>query len=202
MILVGRNLSPFVRRVAATLNLYGLPFEQLPLRATDQGAEIARYNPLGRVPSLVLDDGEILVDSSAIIDHLDSLVGPDRALTPASGPERRAVLNCLALGLGALERIVAAFYERDRRPAERVWPENVTRLAGHAFGGLAALDGMAVQGWLVGGRMTQADVTAAIALDFAEHAMPELVAGRLPALAALRDQTNARPEVGSTRWAG
>jgi glutathione S-transferase len=154
------------------------------------------------VPSLVLDDGEILVDSSAIIDHLDSLVGPDRALTPASGPERRAVLNCLALGLGALERIVAAFYERDRRPAERVWPENVTRLAGHAFGGLAALDGMAVQGWLVGGRMTQADVTAAIALDFAEHAMPELVAGRLPALAALRDQTNARPEVGSTRWAG
>ncbi len=202
MQLIGRNLSPFVRRVAATLNLYGLPFEQVPLRATDQGAEIAAYNPLGRVPSLVLDGGEVLVDSAAILDHLDQMVGPERSLTPLSGPERRAVLHCLALGTGALERIVAAFYERDRRPPERVWPENVERLARHGRDGLAALEARAGGEWLVGGRMTQADVTAAVALDFVELTMPDLVAGALPKLKALRDRVDALPAVGDTRWRG
>ena len=73
MKLIGRSLSPFVRRVAATLNLYGLPFEQLQLATSTDGAAIAGYNPLGRVPSLVLDTGEVLVDSAAILDHLDEV---------------------------------------------------------------------------------------------------------------------------------
>jgi glutathione S-transferase len=203
MLLIGRNLSPFVRRVAATLNLLGLRFEQKPLTTLDHKAEIAGYNPVGRVPSLVLDDGETLVDSAAILDALDEMVGPARALLPASGAERRAALRALALAIGAAEKAVAAYAERDRRPKDLVWAESVDRLLAQAAGGLEALDRLAAQGpFLAAGRMTQADVTAAIVLDFVDVVHPALAQGRWPALAALRDRMNAIPAIGGTRWTG
>jgi glutathione S-transferase len=200
--LIGYNRSPFVRRVAATLNLYGIPFEQLALRARDQGAEIARHNPLARVPALVLDGGETLVDSAAILDHLDELVGPERALTPPRGAERRAVLRCVMLGVGAAEKAVMAFFEKALRPTERVWPERAERLLGQVQGGLGALDALlAAHGgeWLACGRMTQADVTATVALDYVDVAVPEAAAeGRFPRLAALRDRVDALDAAGRT----
>jgi glutathione S-transferase len=202
--LIGYDRSPFVRRVAATLNLYGLPFEQLALRARDQGADIARYNPLGRVPALVLEeDGEILVDSAAILDHLDELVGPERALTPPRGGERRAVLRCMMFGTGAAEKAVMAFFERALRPAERVWPERAERLLEQVRGGLGALETvLATHGgeWLACGRMTQADVTATVALDYADAAIPDAAGERFPRLAALRDRVDALDAVGRTHF--
>ncbi len=204
MILIGRNLSPFVRRVAASLNLLGLPFEQRPLSTVDHKPEIMGFNPLGRVPALVLDDGTVLVDSTAILDALDETAGPGHALVPAAGPQRRAVLQALALGTGATEKAVAAFTERDRRPGGLSWPEQVDRLSAQAAGGLGALESLAAasDAWLCGGRLTQADITAAVALDFCDLVLPGLTAGRFPALAALRDRANAIPAIGETRWRG
>ena len=72
MILIGRYLSPFVRRAATTLHLYGIPYEHHPLQHTgDAAAELRTRNPVGRVPALIIDDGQVLVDSSTIIDYLD-----------------------------------------------------------------------------------------------------------------------------------
>ena len=71
MLLIGVNRSPFTRRVAITLNIYGVPFEQRALSGFDNRAEVRASNPLGRIPALVLDSGETLIDSNAIIDHLD-----------------------------------------------------------------------------------------------------------------------------------
>jgi glutathione S-transferase len=85
MLLVGVNRSPFTRRVAITLKVYGMPYEQLSLSGFNDRAEVRASNPLGRIPALVLDNGEVLVDSGAIIDHLDEAFGRDRALTPATG---------------------------------------------------------------------------------------------------------------------
>jgi glutathione S-transferase len=202
MILIGRNLSPFVRRTAASLNLLGLPFTQQPLSTIDNAEQISGYNPLRRVPALLLDDGEVLIDSAAILDALDDLAGPDRALVPPAGAARRAVLHAVALGQGAIEKLVAAYYERDRRPKELVWPVAVERLVAQSAAGFAALDAMAGEGWLFGDKLTQADVTAAVGLDFAEIVMPELVQGRFARLGALRDRANALPAIGSTRWTG
>ena len=78
MILIGQYDSPFVRRVAIALRLYGLPFEQRPWSTFGDADKLARYNPLRRVPTLVLDDGEVLIESGAMLDHLDELVGPVR----------------------------------------------------------------------------------------------------------------------------
>jgi glutathione S-transferase len=120
MLLIGPNRSPFTRRVAITLNIYGMPFEQKALSGFDNRAEVRAWNPLGRIPALVLDSGEALVDSGAIIDHLDEAYGRDRALTPAAGADRRAVLKVAAIMMGACDKGLHAAYERNRRPPEKL----------------------------------------------------------------------------------
>jgi glutathione S-transferase len=74
--------SPFVRRVGIALRLYGLPFEHRPWSTFGDADKIAPYNPLRRVQTLLLDDGEVLIESTAILDHLDEKVGPSRAAGP------------------------------------------------------------------------------------------------------------------------
>ena len=97
MILVGQNDSPFVRRVAVTMQLYGIAYERNSLSVFADFDAVRAIHPLGRVPILVFDDGEALAESAAILDHLDQSVGPDRALTPAGGPERRRVIGVATL---------------------------------------------------------------------------------------------------------
>jgi hypothetical protein len=89
MILIGMFDSPFVRRVAVSMRLLEIPFAHRNWSVGKDQSEIRRYNPLGRVPTLVLDDGETLVESSAILDYLDDRVGPARALLPPTGADRR-----------------------------------------------------------------------------------------------------------------
>src|SRR4029450_9986607 len=97
MLLIGVNRSPYTRRVSVTLKTYGLTYEQRDLSGFGNRSEVRTANPLGRIPALVLDDGETLVDSAAIIDHLDEAYGRDCALTPPAGADRRAVLKVAAL---------------------------------------------------------------------------------------------------------
>ena len=79
MILIGQYDSPFVRRVGIALTLYGLPFSHQPWSTFSDADKLRPYNPLTRVPTLVLDSGETLIESHAILDYLDSLVPADRA---------------------------------------------------------------------------------------------------------------------------
>src|ERR1041384_1261002 len=100
MFLIGQYDSPFVRRVAIAMRLYGVPFEHRPWSTFGDADEIAPYNPLRRVPTLVLDNGEALIESFAILDHLDELVGEAKAMIPSHGPERRRQLRLCALATG------------------------------------------------------------------------------------------------------
>ena len=136
MILIGRYLSPFVRRVGATLHHFGMEFEHRPIRAggADQD-EIRKSNPTGRVPVLILDDGEILADSAVIVDYLDYLAGPQRALMPQSGWERYRMLSLLSISTAAAEKVVAAYMERTRPEENQDEPsiENAVRQAKDGF---------------------------------------------------------------------
>jgi glutathione S-transferase len=201
MQLIGRTLSPFVRRVAATLAVYGLPCESLPLSTVTDGDAIRQRNPLGRVPALILDDGEVLVDSSAILDHLDELAG-DAALTPRLGAERRQVLRAVMIGVGATEKAVAAYYEGQRRPEGLVWAEGLANLEAQAQAGFGALEAMLTGDHLCLGRLTQADVTAVCGHDFVARVMPGLLEGRFPRLTALSARLNADPRIGGTAFRG
>src|SRR6267378_6776639 len=112
MILIGQYDSPFVRRVAIALRLYGLPFEHRPWSTFGEGDRIAPYNPLRRVPTLVREDGEALIESTAILDYLDELVGLEKAMIAARGPERRRGLKICALATGLGDKAVSLLYER------------------------------------------------------------------------------------------
>ena len=117
MILIGRYRSPFTRRVAISMRLLGIEYEHRPHTAWSNLAEVRAVNPVGRVPALVLDSGEALFDSSAILDYLDHLAGPERALMPAQEPSRHQVLRVTACALGVLEKVVAALYAQTMYPA-------------------------------------------------------------------------------------
>jgi glutathione S-transferase len=105
MILVGQYDSPYVRRVAISLRVLGFAYEHDTRSVFTDFDAMREINPLGRIPSLMLDDGEVLIDSAAILDWLDQSVGPERALIPPAGPERRRALRLIALATGAIDKV-------------------------------------------------------------------------------------------------
>ena len=124
MILIGQYDSPFTRRVAIALRLYGLSFEHRPWSTFGEGDRIAPFNPLRRVPTLVFEDGEVLIESTAILDYLDEVVGPSKAMIAENGPERRHALKICALATGLGDKAVSLVYERVlRKDQSKIWVE-------------------------------------------------------------------------------
>ena len=187
MILVGQMDSPFVRRVAVSMNLYAVAYERNVISVYADAEAVRAVNPLGKVPALVLDDFETLFDSQMILDHLDEEAGPDRALTPAKGKARREVLASVAVALGLAEKVVALNFETKQRPAETIDDGVIARLETQVSSALDWLEARQPAPWLSGGAMTQADVTAACALTHLANRRPELFPGAAyPALSDLR----------------
>ncbi|MGE0582210.1 MAG: glutathione S-transferase family protein [Steroidobacteraceae bacterium] len=203
MKLIGMFDSPFVRRVAITLRHYGMPFEHLGWSVGRDFARIRQYSPLGRVPTLVLDDGEVLAESAAILDSLDEMAGTARSLMPAHGADRRRALQLVALAVGAADKGREQIYESAFRPPEKRHEPWVERCRSQMHGALAALDtACAARGegaWLVGDRLTQADISAAVVTTFlVEMPAVALDAAAYPALGALVARCEALAEFRAT----
>lgn len=200
MILVGQYDSPYVRRVAIALDLLGLPFERDTRSVFADAEAMRRINPLGRIPSLVLDDGEVLIDSAAILDHIDEMVGPSRALVPPSGAARRQALQVIALASGAVDKAGAVVYERALRPADKIHQPWLDRCAQQLASALQALDGMSPSGWFLGSRLMQADIMLGVMLFYLKHrAFDMFPPGRYPALERFSDRCEHEPAFQKTR---
>lgn len=175
MLLIGMFDSPFVRRVAITMKLMGQPFEHANWSIGRDFDRIREYNPLGRVPTLVTDEGETLMESAAILDYLDERAGPDKALLPRSGAERRQALNLMAMATGAAEKGVLQVYERVFRPEDKRHEPWLKRCRTQMSGSLSSIDRYlgerGVSQWLVGRRMTQADITVVCVYTFLHDAL-------------------------------
>lgn len=184
MILVGQYDSPYVRRVAVSLRALGLPYGHDTRSVFGDFDDMRRTNPLGRIPSLVLDSGEVLIDSAAILDHIDEIVGPERALIPPTGAARRACLKRIALATGAIDKAGGGVvYERLVRPSRYRWPDWIARCTTQAETALAALDAAE---WPAGERLDQSQITTACLLFYLRVNGPEFIpAGRYPVLDAL-----------------
>ena len=197
MILIGMFDSPFVRRVAVSMKLLEIPFEHRNWSVGKDFELIRRYNPLGRVPTLLSNEGDTLVDSAAILDYLDDSVGPDRALLPSTGKERREALRVMAIATGAAEKGVLQVYEGVFRPEEKRHQPWVERCRDQMHGALAELNrlaGVRAGDWLVGKRMTQADVTTGCVISFLSDALGVGRSGALyPYLTALSERCEALP---------
>jgi glutathione S-transferase len=202
MILIGQYDSPFVRRVAIAMMRYGLAYEHRPWSVWGDADELGRVNPLRRVPVLVLDDGVALVESSAILDALDDLVGEERALLPRpfgrDAVLRREGLRIASLATGLADKAVVLLYERLLRPAEArsdVWTE---RCRAQIRDTLAVLEGdraARASAWWLGTTLSHADVAVGCMLRFLGEAHPTLYrAEEWPALAAQAARCEALPE--------
>lgn len=184
MILIGQYDSAFVRRVAIALHIYGYDWEHRPWSSFSE--QVAVHNPLRRVPTLVLDDGEVLIDSGAILDHLDDVAGPERAMMPARGPDRRKALQACALATGVADKAVALVYERvvHQEPAT-VWVERCGRQIGDTLAVLEASRHASTHDFWLGDAIGHADIALACMLRFLSEAHPGLWrADRCPSLAA------------------
>jgi glutathione S-transferase len=195
MFLIGQYDSPFVRRVAIALRLYGIAFEHKPWSTFGDADTIAPYNPLRRVPTLVLDNGEALIESAAILDYLDETVGPDRAMLPASGAERRRQLRIVALATGLGDKAVSLLYERVlRKERLELW---IARCQAQISGVLEVLEqerAAVTTPYFLGERIGHADIAVACVLRFTREAHPTLFsAERYPALAAHAARCEALP---------
>lgn len=195
MILVGRYLSPFVRRVAITLQWLEIPYEHRSLSPALDTEAVRPFNPVLKVPALVLDDGEILVESSAILDSILETI-PGQTLLPAAGPARRRVLQQCGIMTSALDKSVAAVYEKTKRPKEKIHQPFLDTLVAQAQAGVDQVEAQVAGGKFNGtASPTVADITAAVGYTFMSAMLPEACnAERHPALAKFAaefEQTNA-----------
>lgn len=192
MKLIGLYDSPFVRRVAVTLHAQGFAFEHVALSVFRNADAIKLYNPLLKVPTLVLSDGQTLTESGFILDYLDERV-PERRLTPAAGPARVAALQTIATALVCAEAAVGYVYETKLRPEDKHFKTFIDRRHDQVATALALLESKNIQVG-VGHKLDQVAITTAVAYRFVTHALPELVGhGRYPHLASLSTHCEELP---------
>jgi glutathione S-transferase len=185
MILIGQYDSPFVRRVAIALRLYGIAYQHRPWSVFGDADRIAQYNPLRRVPTLMLDAGEVLIDSAAILDHLDAVAGPAKALIAQNGPARRQALKICALATGLADKAVSLVYERVlHQQVAQAWVDRcVSQIAG-VLDALQADRAARSTAFWFGEAIGHADIAVACVLRFTGEAHPTLFdITRWPALA-------------------
>jgi len=195
MILIGQYDSPFVRRVAIALRLYGLEFEHRPWSTFGDAEKLAQINPLTRVPTLVLDNGEALVDSVSILDHLDETVGEARAMMPRSGVPRRAALKICTLATGLADKSVALLYERLlHKEVSAVWADRCGTQIATTLQALEADRTQRASPYWFGESISHADIAVACALRFTREAHPGIFEeARFPALTAHAARCEALP---------
>jgi glutathione S-transferase len=195
MILIGQYDSPFVRRVAIALRLYGLPFEHRPWSTFGDAEKIAPFNPLRRVPTLVCEDGEALIESTAILDYLDELMGPEKAMIAERGPDRRRGLRICALATGLGDKAVSLVYERVlRKDASKLWVERCEAQIGGVLEVLEKERAAVATPYWFGERIGHADIAVACVLRFTGEAHPALLnEARYPALTAHAARCEALP---------
>lgn len=195
MELIGMLDSPFVRRVAVTAQFLGIPYDHRPLSIFRDYDEFRGINPLVKVPTLICDDGEMLVESTLILDYLGSISG--KSLMPENGAERTRALRIIGVSLIAMEKTVALIYERKQRPKEvqhAPWIERIDQQLRSAVDQLEAFVGDG-SGWLLEHGITQADISLAIAWRFSQHVVPRrIVAADYPGLVAFSVRAEALPQ--------
>jgi glutathione S-transferase len=202
MQLIGMLASPYVRRVAISLQLLGVRFEHRSVSVFGAYEEFRRINPVVKAPTLVCDDGTVLVDSTLIIEYAEALAGGRRSLMPAALPARRQALRRIGLALVACEKCVSIIYEHRVRPPEKLHQPWVSRVTDQLLAAyqlleaeLAPSPGPAPGATIDSATIDQSGVTAAVVWHFTQRMIPEVVpAANFPLLQAFSSAAELLPE--------
>lgn len=197
MQLIGMLDSPYVRRVAISLRLMGLPFEHEALSVFRNFEAFAAINPVVKAPTFITDDGTVLMESGLILEHLERLCPPARSLMPADIKQHAAAQRLIGLALAACEKSVQIIYERTLRPPEKQHQPWLDRVEGQLAAAYGALEKevAAAPGWLLGAKPLQPDVTIAVAWRFTQgYLKDDVPSARYPRLATFSARAEALPE--------
>lgn len=199
MQLIGMLDSPYVRRVAISLQLLGLDFEHRPVSVFSTFAQFQAINPVVKAPSLVCDDGTVLMDSTLILDYAEALAArtTGKSLMPADLDARLQALRTIGLALAACEKSVQIVYEHMLRPADKLHPPWLQRITGQLLAAYGALEtGLATHPLASSSqRLGQDGVSVGIAWTFTQMMLPGVVPPEHhPALAAFSARAEQLPE--------
>lgn len=189
--------SPYVRRVAISLQLLGVTFEHASISVFRAFAKFQQINPVVKAPTLVCDDGTVLMDSTLILEYAEALAGSRKSLMPSSIVDRQHALRVIGLALAGCEKSVQIIYERQLRPAEKRHEPWVTRVTGQLLAAYGALESEVngKQLAVTSETISQAGVSAAVAWHFTQQMLPEVItAENYPALIELSSNAEALPE--------
>ena len=167
MRLIGMLDSPYVRRTAITLRMMGLDFELSQLSVFRNYDEFQAISPVVKAPSLVTDDGVVLMDSSLILEHAERLA-PSKSLMPTDAREHVRALHLIGFALAANEKTVQMVYEKTQRPAEKQHQPWLDRVSGQVQRAYSVLEKETPSGWFGGAAPNQADITVAVAWRFTQ----------------------------------
>ena len=198
MILVGSRTSPYVRKVRVILAERQIAHRFLEESAWTADTTVPRYNPLNKVPALVLDDGESIYDSAVIAEYLDGISGGH--FIPADARARAHVRCMEALGDGIADAGITAFLERKREPSRQDDKWIARQLDKVDAGITAAATALADRPYLGGERFNLGDIACACALFWVEFRMPELRWREMhPRLGAWAERLESRASFEATR---
>ncbi len=200
MQLIGLFDSPYVRRLAIALNIYKLPFEHSPLSVFRNVEEFSQINPLIKAPTLICDNGEVLMDSTLILTYIQKLVDQQpiaqrQSLMPSDLADYQTALRLIGLGLNACDKSVQMFYERGIRPQDKQYEPWLTRVQSQLLTAYQLIETYAktkTSHWLIAEQLTHADIAVCVAWQFTHHIIPDIVPKELcPALSELSTQAEA-----------
>jgi glutathione S-transferase len=197
MQLIGMLDSPYVRRVAVSLQLLGLRFEHQSISVFSTFTQFQQINPVVKAPSLVCDNGEVLMDSTLILEYAQALSKGRRSLVPSGVAELQHTLRLVGLALAACEKSVQIIYERNLRPAEKLHEPWITRVTGQLLAAYGELESEVQRQPLAvtSGTMNQAGVSVAVAWNFTQETLPEVIrAADYPALLDFSTKAELLPE--------
>ena len=189
MQLIGMFDSPYVRRTAISLHLLGVPFEHRPVSVFSTFDQFHAINPVVKAPTLVCDDGTVLMDSTLIIDYAETFSG--RSLMPSGLAERTRALRTTGLALAACEKTVQIVYEQNLRPSDKQHQPWLDRVQGQLLAAYAALEQEArtLPKPADSHTITQAGISAAVAWAFTQLLLPGAVTpAACPVLAAFSQE--------------
>jgi glutathione S-transferase len=184
MQLIGMLDSPYVRRVAVSLKVLGLPFVHDQVSVFRQFEKFHAINPVVKAPSFITDDGVVLMDSSLILEHIAHLA--PRSLMPADRAAHEIALRQLGLALAACDKTVSIIYERNQRPPEKLHQPWLDRVLDQLLAAYGLLESEVSPDWFTSEELMQPQITTAVAWRFTQYYVPELVvAGNFPKLSLL-----------------
>jgi glutathione S-transferase len=195
MKLIGMLDSPYVRRVAVALECLGVGFEHEPVSVFTTFEKFQRINPVVKAPTLVCADGEVIMDSSLILQFVETTMTGGRSLWPRDPVELQHDFRAVGLALAACEKSVQTVYERNLRPAAAQYEPWLSRVRGQLLAAYAGLEQEVQKRPAAFAGSSHASVTAAIVWRFTQSELASVVpAGQHPALAALSERMEGRPE--------